>query len=521
MKIELFDTTLRDGAQARNVSFSLRDKLNVVHLLDDLGIDFIEAGNPGSNPKDIEFFTELEKVSLNNAKIVAFGSTRRKGIKPEEDDNLNKLANAFCKHVAMFGKSWDFHVTEIIRTDLKEGLAMIYDSIKYLTDMGKEVFFDAEHFFDGYKNNPEYAINSLKAAHDAGATRLVLCETNGGCFPEEVAEITEAVRTALPEAMIGIHAHNDIGFGTANSHAALEHGAMHVQGVLNGFGERTGNANLSNIIANLKLKKGLDVVTDEQLAKLTPTCRAIGDAANVPLPDGMPYVGKNAFAHKGGMHIDGVIKAAESFEHTNPAYVGNERNILISEVSGRGAIIKMLHKYDASLDKDSEATIAIIDSIKELEQKGYQFESAVASMDLLIQKKLKQFVPSFEIVFYEIRDVSTHDMDVLCNVKVRIKDQEKLVAAEGDGPVHALDRALRLVLEQFYPEIADVQLVDYKVRVLDHTEATDASVRVTITTADSKNEWVTMGVSTNIIEASLIALVDSLEYKLLRKGSAA
>lgn len=517
MKIELFDTTLRDGAQARNVSFSFRDKLRTVHLLDELGIDYIEAGNPGSNPKDIEFFDALEKIELKNAKIVAFGSTRRKDITADKDDNLKKLADSFCDIITIFGKTWDFHVTDVIRTTLDENLKMIADSIQYLRENDKEVFFDAEHFFDGYKNNPEYALKCLKAALDAGATRLVLCETNGGCFPEEVAQITRAVKEAIPAALIGIHTHNDTGFGVANAHAALDNGAIHVQGVLNGFGERTGNCNLSNVIANLQIKKGIKVISDEQLKLLTPTCRQIAENANVHLDNGMPYVGKNAFAHKGGMHIDGVLKASSSFEHCSPELVGNERNIIISEVSGRGAIMKLLNKYDPSLDKDSELARNLIEKIKEMEQKGYQFENATASMELLIQKLLQKFNPSFDILYYEVRDVSTLGLDILCTIKVRINDQIRLVSAEGDGPVNALDKALRLVLEEFYPELKDVILTDYIVRVLDHNEATDATVRVTIVTSDKDDEWSTMGVSTNIIEASLIALVDSLEYKLLKK----
>lgn len=517
MKIELFDTTLRDGAQARNVSFSFRNKLETVKLLDDLGIDYIEAGNPGSNPKDIEFFSALEKVELKHAKIVAFGSTRRKDSKVEEDDNLKKLANSFCEIITIFGKTWDFHVTDVIRTTLDENIKMVSESIRYLIDQDKEVFFDAEHFFDGYKNNPDYALKVLKAAHMAGATRLILCETNGGCFPEEVAEITKAVHLALPDALLGIHAHNDIGFGVANSHAGLDNGCIQVQGVLNGFGERTGNANLSNIIANLNIKKKINVISDDQLKSLTHTCRQIAEHANVHLDNGMPYVGKNAFAHKGGMHIDGVLKNSASFEHCSPDLVGNERNILISEVSGRGAIMELLNKYDPSLDKDSDKAKQLIEKIKEMEQKGYQFENASASMDLMIQKLLEKFNPSFHIKYYEVRDVSTLGLDILCTIKVKINDQERLVSAEGDGPVNALDKALRLVLEEFYPELKDVILTDYIVRVLDHNEATDATVRVTIVTSDGEDEWSTMGVSTNIIEASLLALVDSLEYKLLKR----
>lgn len=516
MKIELFDTTLRDGAQARNVSFSLRDKIEVVKLLDKLGIDYIEAGNPASNPKDIDFFSQLEDLKLENSKIVAFGSTRRKNIKASKDNHLKILAECYFDNITIFGKAWDFHVTDIIKTTLEENLLMIEDSIKFLVDNGKTVSFDAEHFFDGYKENKEYAIKVLETAYKAGSKRLVLCDTRGGCFPSEISTITADVVAKLKGAIIGIHVHNDMGMAIANSHAAIDSGSTHVQGTLIGFGERCGNANLSAIIANLQLKQNIKVITDKQMSTLTSTCKELAEYANSHLDDGLPYIGKNAFSHKGGMHIDGIIKSAHSFEHTTPESVGNQRDILISEVSGRTAILRLLNKYDPTLTKNSKETIQIIKEIKMMEQKGYQYEVADASIELLIKKTLKQFIPSFNILYYELRDISS-GLNCLCTMKIKIRKHIRLVSAEGEGPVHALDRCLRLILEEFFPSIKEVTLIDYIVRVLDHKEATDAGVRVTIVTTDQKNTWKTMGVSTNIIEASLIALVDSLEYKLMRK----
>ncbi len=514
MKIELFDTTLRDGAQARNVSFSLKDKLKVVDLLDNLGISYIEAGNPGSNPKDVAFFEELSKKELKNASIVAFGSTRFKGKTCEEDVLLNVLADTFVDYVCIFGKSWDFHATEIIKVSLEENLLMIKESIEYLIKKGKEVFFDAEHFYDGFKSNKEYALTVLQTAKDAGATRLVLCDTNGGCFPEEVYEITKEV-TDLFGDCVGIHAHNDTGLAVANSHAAVNAGAVQVQGVLTGFGERCGNTNLSTVMANLQLKKGVEVITNKQLETLTETSFKINELANLKLDNGMPYVGKNAFAHKGGMHIDGVLKNSRTFEHTSPDSIGNTRDFLISEVAGKSAILKQVRKINPSLEKGSEETAKVMAAIKEHETLGYQYELADASLELLVNKVLGTFNPNFELLYYEVRDISTNGLQVLATIKANINGSVRLVSEEGFGPVHALDKCLRDILEEFYPQLKELKLEDYKVRVLDSDEKTDASVRVVITSTDGKKSWKTIGVNHNIIKASLDALIDSLEYKLL------
>lgn len=515
MKIELFDTTLRDGAQARNVSFSLKDKLNIVDILDTMGLTFIEAGNPGSNPKDVEFFEVLSKKKLKNSNIVAFGSTRFKNTTCENDKLLNQLADTFTKYVCIFGKSWDFHVTDIIKTTLEENLEMIKETITYLKSKGKDVFFDAEHFFDGYKSNKEYALKVLETAVSAGATRVILCDTNGGCFPEFIKEVTSEVTKKLPSTIVGIHAHNDAGLAVANSHASLDAGATHVQGVFTGYGERCGNANLSTIIANLKLKKKLNVITDEQLQLLTPSAIKLTEISNLRLPAGMPYVGKNAFAHKGGMHIDGVLKASSSFEHTDPTTVGNKRDILISEVSGKSAILKHVKKVDSSLEKTSIETKKVMESIKEFEQQGYQFELADGSLELLVNKVLGNYTPSFDLLYYEVRDISSNGFLVLSTIKIEINGETRLISQEGKGPVHALDKCLRIVLEEFFPELKSLSLEDYKVRVLDSDEKTDAGVRVVITTTDGTSTWKTIGVSHNVIKASLIALIDSFEYKLL------
>jgi len=515
LKIELFDTTLRDGAQARNVSYSLKDKLNIVEILDTIGMTYIEAGNPGSNPKDVEFFEELSKKKLQHAKIVAFGSTRFKNTTCEEDTLLNLLADTFTEYVCIFGKAWDFHVTDIIKATLDENLTMIQETIQYLKSKGKDVFFDAEHFFDGYKNNPTYAMKVLKTAVEAGASRVILCDTNGGCFPDFIKEVTSEVVTTLPNTIVGIHAHNDTGLAVANSHASIDAGAMHVQGVFTGFGERCGNANLSTIIANLKLKKQLDVITTEQLALLTPSAIKLTEISNLRLSSGMPYVGKNAFAHKGGMHIDGVLKASSSFEHTDPSTVGNKRDILISEVSGKSAILKHVQKVNPSLEKSSKETRKVMDTIKEHEQQGYQFELADGSLELLVNKVLGNYTPSFGLLYYEVRDISSNGFLVLSTIKIEINGTERLISQEGKGPIHALDKCLRVVLEEFFPILKSLSLEDYKVRVLDSDEKTDAGVRVVITTTDGKDTWKTIGVSHNVIKASLIALIDSFEYKLL------
>lgn len=517
-KIVIYDSTLRDGAQGEGISFSAEDKLKIVQALDAMGVDYIEAGNPGSNPKDLEFFKRVKDLELKNSKLVAFGSTRRKGIKVEEDANIQSILSAETEYVAIFGKSWDFHVTDIIHATLEENLLMIEETISFLVNRGKKVVFDAEHFFDGYKANPEYAMETLAAAKRGGASSLTLCDTNGGCMPDEIRNITKKVFDKF-QMTIGIHCHNDSGLAVANSIEAVMQGATEVQGTFIGFGERCGNANLSTIIANLQLKLGYNCIPEENMEQLTSAARFIAEVANVPVSDNTPYIGRSAFSHKGGMHIDGVQKNSASFEHIDPSVVGNSRRFLMSEVSGRSTILKHIQRIAPDLDKDSPETVAIMKRLKELEHEGYQFEGAQSTFELIIRKHLGRYKPFFELENFKIvgEQVSKDDeFSAYAMVKVNVDGNVKMTAAEGDGPVNALDKALREALEGFYPELKKVHLTDYKVRVLDSKEATAAKVRVLISTTDGEDEWSTVGVSTDIIAASLIALVDAIEIKLLR-----
>lgn len=519
-RVTIFDSTLRDGAQAEGVSFSVEDKIKIVKALDGLGVSIIEAGNPGSNPKDLEFFERIKDVELKNTEIAAFGSTRRRGISPSEDGNVRALLGAETKTVAIFGKSWDFHVTDIINATLQENLEMIYDTVFYLKQQGKNVVFDAEHFYDGYKNNPEYAMKTLDAAAQAGADCLCLCDTNGGTFPNEIFEITKAVTDRF-DITVGVHAHNDCGMAVANSVMAVQAGARHVQGTFTGFGERCGNANLSTIIPDLQVKLGYVCIPEENMQNLTHTAREVSEIANLKLSDREPFVGKTAFAHKGGMHIDGVNKDSKSFEHIDPSVVGNERKFLTSEVAGRTTILSKIQKISPAIEKNSEETSTIINKLKELEYEGYQFEGADGAFELLIRKALGKYKPFFELETFKI--IGEHpalsagqSATATAMIKVKVDGKYEITAAEGDGPVNALDKALRKALEVFYPDLADVHLTDYKVRVLDSNSATASKVRVLIESSDGKDSWTTVGVSKDIIEASWIALVDSIEYKLIK-----
>jgi 2-isopropylmalate synthase len=516
-KIIIYDSTLRDGAQAQGISFTVQDKLRIVEKLDRFGIDYIEAGNPGSNPKDIEFFEYVRKMELKNARLIAFGSTRRAGIEVKDDANVVSLLSADTDAVAIFGKSWDFHVTDVIKTTLPENLKMIYDTIKFFKDRGKIVVFDAEHFYDGYKNNPDYAMKSLDAAFDAGADCLCLCETNGGVFPNEIYDITRKVVEKY-DIMIGIHCHNDGGMAVANSIMGIQAGASHVQGTMNGIGERCGNANLCTIIPNLQLKSGLSCIPDGNMKELTRTARFISEVANIVHDERAPYVGSSAFAHKGGMHIDGVNKNPASFEHIEPELVGNARTFLMSEVAGRSTILKMITQVEPSITKTSSEAKQIIDRLKELEHEGYQFEGAESSFELVIRKMLGKYEPFFTLKEFKVmvNEPSINSVNSSAMIKIQVGEQEEITAAEGDGPVNALDNALRKALERFYPQIREMKLSDYKVRVLDSTLATAAKVRVLIESTDGKDVWTTIGVSTDIIEASWKALVDSIEYKLIK-----
>ena len=515
--VSVFDSTLRDGAQAEGISFTVEDKLKIVKALDDLGIAYIEAGNPGSNPKDLDFFTRVKRLDLQSAKIAAFGSTRHKGVRAGDDRNLRSLLSADTPVTVIFGKCWDFHVTDILQASLDENLEMIRDTVSFLKQRDKEVIFDAEQFFDGYNANPEYAAACLSAAAEAGADCLALCDTNGGMFPAEIYGITKKIveTFSLP---IGIHCHNDNGMAVANTCAAAEAGASHVQGTFTGIGERCGNAALSTVIPNLQIKKGIRCINPEKMALLTKTFRLINAVSNIWQDGNAPYVGGSAFTHKGGMHIDAVLKSPKSYEHIDPDLVGNSRKILTSEVAGRGAVLSKIQKIKPGVTKDAPETEAIMRRVKELEHEGYQFEAAEGALDLIIRKQLGKYRPLFELVNFKIVGEQPYvdGRSATAMIKINVDGRTEITAAEGEGPVNALDKALRKALEVFYPRIKDVRLTDYKVRVMDGKSATASRVRVLIESTDGEESWATVGVSSDIIEASWIALVDSVEYKLIR-----
>lgn len=517
-KLEIFDSMLRDGAQSEGVSFSVQDKLNIIMALDQFGVSYIEAGNPGSNPKDIEFFEKAKELNLKNAKLCAFGSTRRKNLKVEDDDNVKSLLKANTDAVAIFGKNWDLHITKILNATLEENLEIVYDTIKFFKDNNKEVTYDAEHFFDGYKANPEYSLKVLKSAYDAGADVLCLCDTNGGCLPDEVYSITKVVKDAFPDAKLGIHCHNDSGCAVANTLMAVEAGATQVQGTFIGIGERCGNADLSLLIPNLTLKKGYDCVCGN-MESLTDTTIKLYEIANLIMPANKPYTGSSAFAHKGGMHIDGVNKCERSFEHIVPESVGNKRRFLMSEVSGRTTVLAKLKGIMPELTKESPETAEIVKKIKELEHMGYQFESADASFELVVLNILGKYNPHFKLDMYKTSGEfpsADENLSAYAMLKIDVNDVKETAAALGNGPVNALDLALRKALSVFYPELDKVHLTDYKVRVLAGDDATAAKVRVLIDSTNGEEVWTTVGVSTDIIEASWKALVDSIEYILYR-----
>ena len=516
-----YDSTLRDGAQAQGVSFTVEDKLKIVQRLDDLGIGYIEAGNPGSNPKDLAFFEQVTALQLKSAKIIAFGSTRKVGATAAEDRNLQSLLLANTSAVAIFGKSWDYQVTDILRTSLEENLNMISDTIGFLKSKEKEVVFDAEHFFDGYKANPNYAMQTLEAAVKAGADVLCLCDTNGGTFPDEISRMTKTVVDTF-DVQIGIHCHNDCEMAVANSVAAVQAGASQVQGTINGIGERCGNANLCAIIPNLQLKLGMACIPPENMAALTSAARYVNEIANMPFNEKAPYVGNDAFSHKGGMHIDAVSKNPMSYEHINPETIGNVRHILVSEVAGRSALLSKINAVDTSLNKDSPDTKRILEHLKSLEHDGYQFESAESSFELLVQRLLGKHQPFFTLKEYKVStQESSTGLSSSASIRIAVGDQEETATAEGEGSVNALDKAVRKALERFYPAIQNMKLVDYKVRVLDSDKATAAKVRVLIESSDQRMAWTTVGVSTDIIEASWHAMCDAIEYKLMRDAQAA
>ena len=520
-RIQVLDSTLRDGAQSEGVSFSVADKLDIARTLDAHGVDIVEAGNPGSNPKDSEFFREAKHLRLAHARLAAFGPTRRKGVDADHDEGLATLLAADTETVVIFGKSWDLHVTEVLRASLDENVAMIRDTVAWLRARGKRVVYDAEHFFDGWKANPDYALRTLAAAAEGGAECLVLCDTNGGSLPWQVEEATaRALAFGVP---LGIHAHNDSGLATANSLAAVRSGAVHVQGTLIGFGERCGNANLSTVIGDLTLKMGHSCLPEGALARMAGSGRRVAEIANIVMDESMPYIGRKAFAHKAGMHVDAVVKTPRSFEHARPEDVGNERRFLASEVGGRSAIIDRVRKIDSGVTKDSPLVAEVLGRLKEMEHLGYSFEGADASLELLTRRMAGKARPFFRLVHYRtIGEQPAHDQ-MRCaqaTVTLEVDGVREISAAEGDGPVHALDLALRKALLRFYPAIARMHLTDFKVRVLSSDAATGANVRVLIESTDGESSWSTVGVSTDVIEASRIALVDSIEYKLYKEETA-
>lgn len=516
-KIAIYDTTLRDGAQGEGISFSGAAKLRIAKSLDEFGVDYIEGGFAASNPKDMAFFQEIKNIPLKHAKVAAFGSTRRASKTVDEDPGLAALLEAQTEVTTIFGKSWLLHVTEVLHTTADENLRMIEESVRFLKDHGKEVVYDAEHFYDGYKDDAAYALQTLSAAVAGGADSLVLCDTNGGCLPDEILRITSAVAKEFPEATLGIHVHNDAGMGTANSIMAVQAGATMVQGTVNGYGERTGNADLSVIIPNLILKMKCELACQPQLEHLRGLSLLVDEIADQRPDKRRPFLGESAFAHKAGMHVDGVSKNSHSFEHISPESVGNQRRILMSELSGTSNILLKAVEMGYGFKKNSAEVKDILRELERFEKNGYQFESAEASFNLLVQKVLKKHKPFFELEGFSVV-VQKRDADspatTTATIKVNVGGQTELTAGEGDGPVDALNDALRKVLRRFYPAIDRVVLEDFHVRILDPETATKATTRVLIDSSDGEARWGTVGVSENIIEASWEALVDSVEYKL-------
>lgn len=518
-KIEIYDTTLRDGAQTEGISFSVKDKLAITKKLDEFGIHYIEGGWPGSNPKDMEYFSRVKKLKLKNSKIVAFGSTRRPDIKPSRDKNVQALLKAETKFITIFGKSWDLHVQRVLRTSLQENLKMIFDTISYLKKKGYTVFFDAEHFFDGYRENSDYAVKTLQVAESAGADLVVLCDTNGGMLPSWISEIIRQIKDKI-NVDLGIHAHNDTGMGVANSIQAIQEGCIQVQGTINGYGERCGNADLCVIIPNIKLKLGLNCISDDNLKKLTELSHFVAEISNMRPVENQPYVGDSAFSHKGGVHINAVMKDPRTYEHVLPETVGNKRKLLVSELSGKSSIILKAREYGFQLDKGKKITQKLHKLLQKLEHQGYHFEAAEGSFELLLKKQLGELKKFFTLESFRVIVEKRKDETIIseATIKLRVNNKPEYTVAEGDGPVNALDKALRKALHQFYPILTEMRLSDFKVRVLDEKAGTAAKVRVLIQSQDAEDSWSTIGVSENIIEASWQALLDSIEYKLMKES---
>ena len=518
-KVEIYDTTLRDGAQAEDISFSVEDKIRITEKLDELGVHYIEGGWPGSNPKDADYFKRAKKLKLKNAVVVAFGSTHRPKHKAKDDSNLKALIEAETPVITIFGKTWDFHVKESLKISLNENLDLIRDSVAYLKKYTGRVFFDAEHFFDGYRDNPEFALKCLAAANDAGADYLVLCDTNGGTLPDDLKKIMNTIIGKVKHP-IGIHAHNDSECAVANSIIAVKLGASQIQGTINGLGERCGNANLCSVIPNLQVKLGIKCISDGQLKRLRDVSRFVNEIANMRHFKRQPFVGDSAFAHKGGIHVSAVMKRPETYEHIKPELVGNSHRVLISDLAGKSNILRKAKEFNIHIEPDSPQLQDMLNTLKDLEHQGFQFEGAEASFELLLKKALGLHRKFFDLIGFRVIVEKRKEGELPLSeatIMMKVGGKTEHTAATGTGPVNALDNALRKALDKFYPELKEVKLHDYKVRVLTAGKGTSAKVRVLTESGDEKSRWGTVGVSENIIEASWQALVDSIEYKLLKE----
>ena len=516
-KVEIYDTTLRDGSQGEGISYSVMDKISISSELDKLGIHYIEGGWPGSNPKDMDFFLKMSKKNLKNSSLAAFGSTRKAGVKAEEDGILKGLLKSQAKYITIFGKTWDLHVKDVLKTTLEENLNMIRDTVNFLTGRGLTVFYDAEHFFDAYKANKEYSVKCLSMAEEAGAKAIVLCDTNGGTITSEIAKIVNDIRPRI-KVLLGIHCHNDAGLAVANSIAAAEAGADMVQGTINGYGERCGNADLIPIIANLQIKMGFDCLSRDKLKDLAHVSNFVSEISNMRPRNDQPYTGSSAFAHKAGVHINAIMKNPRSYEHIDPELVGNKRRILVSELAGKTGVLIRAKDLEFDLSKEDPKTKKILKLVQDLEHKGYHFEAAEASFELLMKRALKKYKKFFELEGFRVVIEKKSDKKITSEaiIKLKVNGIKEHTAADGDGPVNALDNALRKALKDFYPALSEMHLSDFKVRVLDENAGTAAKVRVLIQSQDKDDTWNTIGVHENIIEASWEAMLDSVEYKLLK-----
>ncbi|MFH1889090.1 MAG: citramalate synthase [Candidatus Omnitrophota bacterium] len=516
-KVKLYDTTLRDGSQGEGISYSVMDKINIARELDNLGIHYIEGGWPGSNPKDMEFYLKMDRERLKNSQLVAFGSTRKANTKAEKDHNLKAILKCKSKVITIFGKTWDLHVRDVLKTTLDENLSMISDTVNFLAARGLSVFYDAEHFFDAYNANREYSLRCLSVAQEAGAKAIILCDTNGGTITSEIVKVISDIRPKI-KVWLGIHCHNDAGLAVANSIAAVEAGVDMIHGTINGYGERCGNADLIPIIANLKLKMGVDCISSEKLKDLTHISHFVSEISNMKQRGDQPYAGSSAFAHKGGVHINAVMKNPKTYEHIDPELVGNRRRILVSELAGKTGVLIRAKDLEIDLSKEDPKTKRILKLVQALEHKGYHFEAAEASFELLMKRALKKYKRFFELEGFKVVIEKRSDKKIMSEavIKLKVKGIKEHTAAEGDGPVNALDNAVRKALKDFYPSLSKMHLSDFKVRVLDEKAGTAAKVRVLIQSQDQEDTWSTIGVSENIIEASWQALVDSIEYKLIK-----